>query len=381
MSKWFAALLIAALVSGLALAPGVAPALAQAERLQVVASFSILADVVAQVAGESADVRALIPIGADPHSYVPTPQDLIALAQADVVFLVGAGFEESLLSTLENAAAEMNLVTVSSCVEILPFGGEASPHAEGEAHAAEEAHAGHAGEPVALCEAHHAELEALHGTETEAHAGHAHVEPLGMLYTLACGGHHDEAEGEHAHATGSCDPHVWTDPANGMLWALFARDTLSQLDPAHAETYAANAAAYVAALDSLTAETLEPLAASIPAENRKLVTGHLAFGYLADRFDLTLIGTIIPGGSSLAEPSAAEIAGLITAIREQGVPAVFAETTVNPELAQRVADETGAAFYSLYSGTLSAPDGPAPTYLDYLRYNMQTLARALGGTE
>ncbi len=376
MPKWFIALLVAALVTG----PRPAPAAAQTERLQVVASFSILADVAAHVAGDAADVRSLMPAGSDPHSYTPIPQDLVALAEADVVFVVGANFEETLFSTIANAADGMNIVAASSCIDILPFGGEAHDHAEEETHDAE--HSEREAELAALCEAHHAELAALHGVETELHADHAHVEPLGTLYTLACD-HHDEeeaAQGEHTHTAGSCDPHVWTDPYNGMYWAMLIRDTLSAMDPANAEVYAANTAAYLAALDGLARDELRPLLETVPEANRKLVTAHSAFGYFANAYGFTQVGVIIPGGSTLAEPSAAEIAALITTIREQAVPAIFAETTVNSTLTEQIAAETGARFYTLYSGTLSAPDGPAATYIDYLRYNARTIAAALGGS-
>ena len=101
------------------------PAAAQ-DRLQVVASFSILADVAANVAGDAADVRALVPAGSDPHGFTPTPQDMVALADADVVFLVGAGFEEGLDAALANIGA-VHLVEASACVDILPFGGGSDP--------------------------------------------------------------------------------------------------------------------------------------------------------------------------------------------------------------------------------------------------------------
>ena len=223
---------------------------------------------------------------------------------------------------------------------------------------------------AAQCAADQAELAALLDTADAAPSG----DTLGMLYTLSCGRDPATLDGEN------CDPHVWMDPANGMAWALLIRDTLSALDPANADVYAANAAAYVADLAALDRDELRPLLATVPAANRKLVTSHDAFGYFVHAYDFTLVGVVIPGGSTLAEPSAAEVAGLIDLIRAEGVPALFAETTVNAVLAEQVAADTGAQFYTLYSGTLSAPDGPASTYLDYLRYNARTIAAALGGS-
>ena len=107
---------------------------AQEDRLQIVASHSILGDVVANVAGDTADVTVTMPHGADPHSFQPTPSDLTALADADVVFVNGAGFEEGLLDAIENAGDDMNILVASSCVNIVPFGATDHDHEEGEEH-------------------------------------------------------------------------------------------------------------------------------------------------------------------------------------------------------------------------------------------------------
>ncbi len=112
---------------------------------------------------------------------------------------------------------------------------------------------------------------------------------------------------------------------------------------------------------------------------RVLITNHDAFGYFAARYDFEVAVTIIPSGSTLAEPSAADVAAVIDLIGEEGVPSIFSETTVSDDLAQQIADETGAEVHVLYSGSLSEADGPASTYVDYIRYNVTTIAEALGG--
>jgi zinc/manganese transport system substrate-binding protein len=413
---------------------------AQEDRLQIVGSHSILTDVITNVAGDVADVTSVMPRGADPHSFQPTPSDLTALADADVVFINGIFFEEGLLEAIENAGDDMNIVTASSCVEIIAFGSEGHDHGddhdhegddhdheEGEEHAHEdEDHAHEEGEDHAhegeemgdmsalatLCEQHYAEMEAIHeaghehdheegedhdheeGEEHEHEEGegghdHSHVETLGALYAIDCGaGHshdhegeeHEHEEGEeHAHDHGSCDPHVWMEPHNVMYWTMLIRDTLIELDPANAETYTANAAAYLEELDMLAHDFVMPMVETVPEENRVLITNHDAFGYFAARHDFEVAITIIPAGSTLAEPSAADVAAVIDLIREEGVPAIFAETTVNDDLAQQIADETGAEVFVLYSGSLSEADGPASTYVDYIRYNVTTIVEALGG--
>lgn len=396
---------------------------AQEDRLQIVASYSILGDVVANVAGEAADVNTVMPLGADPHSFTPVHSDLTTLADADVVFVVGALFEEGLLEAIENAGADMNIVTASACVQILEFdfsrsddadhAHEGDDHAhEGDDHAHEgddhdhegddHAHEGddhaHEGEMSAiagLCEQHMAEMAALHeedhahddGDEDHEHEEHehGHVEPLGALHTLDCGAGHDHegdeeapGESEHEHSHGSCDPHVWMNPHNVMYWTMLIRDTLMDLDSANAEIYSANAASYLVELDTLAHDFVQPMVDSVPEPNRILVTNHGTLGYFAAQYDFEIVGTII-GGSTLAEPSAADVAALIDTIREYGVPAIFADSTVGDALAQQIADETGAQIVTLYTGSLSEADGPAGTYIDYMRYNVTTIVEALGG--
>lgn len=343
-------------------------------RPRVVASFNILADVARRVAGDAADVTSLMPMNTDPHGFMPTPQDLVALAEADAVLIVGAGFEAGLIETIENAGENVNIVVASQCVEILPFGVGADapePH-DGRDAAAHEPARGLA----ALCAAHHAEIAALNNGETPERAS---VEPLGTLYAIECGGGHEEgAEGGEAHEAGSCDPHVWTDPRNAMLWALTVRDTLIALDPANAERYSANAAAYLEALDAL-ADEMAAMVQTLPVEKRALVTDHEIFGYFANTFGFRIVGLVIPSLSTMAEPSAAEVAALIDAIRRENVPAIFVNATISPRLAERIAAETGATVHTLYTHSVTGADGPAPTYIDLMRYDTRTIVEALGG--
>ncbi len=336
------------------------------DRPRLIASFSILADVARQVAGDAADVEALIPVDTDPHSFTPTPRDLVALAGADAVFLVGAAFEESLTETIANAGPEIALVIASTCVPILPFGASAT---DVEAHNSEITPTALPPELAAVaeqCQAHQAEIAALYD---EPAAGA--VAPLGPLYALSCGGGHE---------AGGCDPHVWTDPRNAMLWALMIRDTLAALDPANAEVYAANAGAYVARLADLAASVWLPALHSVPEAGRKLLTNHGSLGYLANWAGYEIVGLVIPSASSLAESSAAETAALIDLIRARSIPAIFTETTLDPRLAGQIAAETGVTLVTLYTGTLSGPDGPAPTYEAYMDYNIRAIVEALGGT-
>lgn len=333
---------------------------AQNDQLSIIASTTLIADVVGRIAGDTADVTSLMGYGVDPHSYEPSAQDIVALDETDLVFINGANFEGGLISVLEEAAPE-NIVTISECVPVLPFGDahteEVHEHAEGTANE--------------LCETHIRELENVGVAIEESPTS------LGFLYEANCElGHEHEGEEGEEHEHGSCDPHLWTDVHNVMLWTLMARDVLSEADPANAEIYAANADAYLSELVALDAE-VTGLLESVSVENRVLVTNHETLGYLAHRYGYEVVGTVIPGGGTTNEPSAQDVAALIETIQDFGVPAIFTENTVSADLAQQIANETGASIYQLYSDSLTDADGPAPTYLDYMRVNATTIATAL----
>jgi ABC-type Zn uptake system ZnuABC Zn-binding protein ZnuA len=216
---------------------------------------------------------------------------------------------------------------------------------------------------------------------------HAAVEYIGILGEDAdCGdvteenteGH--EAEGE-AHEHSFCDPHFWTDPHNVMIWADNIAAAFAEVDPANAEVYRENAETYKAQLEAVDSE-IEQLLSSIPAEKRVLVTNHEFLAYFAARYDFEIVGVVLPGGTTLAEPDPQTLAALITILNEENVPAIIAEVSDPGRLAQVVAGEAGRdiTIVTVYSDSLSAPEGSAPTYLDYLRYNAGVIADALGGT-
>lgn len=184
---------------------------------------------------------------------------------------------------------------------------------------------------------------------------------------------HGEESGEHA-AEGD-DPHVWFSVPNVIHWVAVAEQALSSLDPANAQVYQQNAEAYTRELEALDAWIAEQVG-TIPPANRRLVTNHPVFGYFADRYGLEQVGEIYPVSPS-AEPSAQDVAALEDAIRKLGVPAVFAESTVNPKLAQQVADDTGVKLVPLYTGSLGGPDSGAETYIELMRYDVRALVEAL----
>lgn len=293
--------------------PSLSPvALGAGEKLRVVATTSIVADVVANVGGDRIALTVLMPLGADPHSFQPTPQDMTALEKAHVVYASGAGLETFLEPLMANAQVGNRLVAVSTGVALLE----------------------------------------------------------------AAEAHEDEWAEEETHHHEGGDPHTWLDPNNVIVWVDNIRDTLSALDPSGAATYRANAQAYTAQLRELDAWIRQQVA-QIPAANRKLVTDHTAFTYFAARYGFEQVGAVIPGYSTLASPSARDLAALEDAIRAQGVRAVFTGKTVNPALAERVAQDTGVRLVFLYTGSLGEAGSPASTYLGMMRYNVSAIVEAL----
>ncbi len=319
-------LLLPWLVSCATPAPTAVP---QTQKLRVLATTTLVGDVVGNITGEAVELSVLLPIGADPHSFTPTPQDVAKVSQADLIFANGAGLEEFLKALLESAGAAEKVVEVSEGIALLQ--GEAHSHAGDEEHA---------GETTPTKEA-------------------------------TAEGEHDQ---EQEHATG--DPHIWFDPNLVMIWVENITRTLSEKDPQNATIYQKNAEAYTAQLRELD-QWIRQQVETIPPENRLLVTDHKTFGYFAERYGFTQVGAVLPGFSTLAEPSAQELAALEDTIRQLSVKAIFVGTTVNPNLAQRIAEDTGVKLVYLYTGSLSEKDGPANTYLNFMRYNVAAIVEAL----
>jgi ABC-type Zn uptake system ZnuABC Zn-binding protein ZnuA len=291
--------------------------LADGEKLNVVATTNIIGDVVSQVGGDAIQLTTLLGAGQDPHSYVPAARDLTAVAGADVIFINGWDLEEGLVGDLKNIGDNALIVPISANIEPLPFG--------------EDDH------------------EDTAGSATEAH--------------------------DHA-----LDPHVWFSVRNVQQWVDNVELVLSTLDPTNASIYAANATAYRAELDDLAAYVKNQME-SIPEEKRFLVTNHNAFGYLEADYGLTMLGTVIPGASTLAEPSASDLADLINTMKDHGLCAIFSETATSDTLAQTVAGELDycdeVKVLPLYTGSLGPAGSGADSYIGMFRANVDTIVSGL----
>jgi zinc/manganese transport system substrate-binding protein len=281
-----------------------APASAQEQpkqdRLNVVATFSILADFVKNVGGDRVDVKALVGPNGDAHVYQPTPSDAKTLGDARLVLVNGLGFEGWMGRLVKASGTKAAMVTATKGVK--PRKMEEDGHAE-------------------------------------------------------------------------ADPHAWQSVPNAKIYVANIRDALVAADPAGKSAYEANAAAYLAKLDALDAEVKAAVAA-IPADRRKIITTHDAFGYFGAAYGVAFIAP--QGVSTESEVSARDVAKIITQIRKQKIPAVFLENVTDERLLRRIADESGARVGgTLYSDALTDGQGPAPTYLDMMRHNVKQLAAAL----
>ena len=185
----------------------------------------------------------------------------------------------------------------------------------------------------------------------------------------------DYASGETA---GVPDPHFWTDPARVVDVVEAVEAALIEVDGVDAAAVGANADAYLAELGELDHEMVSAFAA-IPAAQRALVTNHHVFGYLADRFDFEIVGTVIPGGTTLAAPSAADLRDLANAIETAGAPTIFAESSQPDRLVQVLAREVGldVDVVELFTESLTDPGEGADTYLAMMRENTARISDGL----
>jgi zinc/manganese transport system substrate-binding protein len=290
------------------------------EKPKVVASFSILGDLVQKVGGDRVEVVTLVGPDGDAHVFQPSPNDARNVAGAKLVVVNGLGFEGWIDRLVKASGYSGPVATVSAGVA-----------------------------PREM------EEEGEHG-----HDAHRHGKP-----------------GEHAGAPdhGDIDPHAWQSVANAKLYVRNIRDALIAADPDGRSAYEANAAAYTAQLDALEAE-VKAAVAKIPPGGRRLITTHDAFGYFGAAYGLEFLAA--QGVSTDAEASAKDVAELIRQIRKEKVRAVFLENVTDRRLMQRIAKESRAKIGgTLYSDALSPPDGPAGTYLDMMRHNIREIGTAL----
>ena len=306
----------ASYLTSMALLLGISSNATANDKIEVVASFSILGDLVSEVGGKHIKLTTLVKANGDAHVYNPTPQDAQAVKNAQLLVVNGLNFEGWMQRLLESSQFKGTKVTASDGIEVLQI----------EEH--EEEHKGH--------------------VEEKEDTGHHHEGP---------------------------DPHAWNSISNVKIYINNIQDGLSRVDPNNRQTYKHNADRYIDKLNKLESE-LQQTMALVPPTQRKVITPHDAFGYLAHDFDLEFMAP--QGVSTESEPSASDVAAIIKQIRRDNVNAVFIENIADNRMVEQIVRETNTKVGGkLFSDALSEPEGPAATYLNMMEHNVTTIAEAL----
>lgn len=282
------------------------------EGISIVVTTNILGDIVENVVGDSAKVEVLMPIGADPHDFQASAQQVASLTTADLVVANGLGLEEGLESVLRSAESDgANILYVGPQLDPIALGDTQDP---------------------------------------------------------------DEVDEHH----GGDDPHVWLDPVRMLTAVDLVVSALNEVDDG--TDWVTRAEEYKEEI-TIADREIRAMLETVPVNSRKLVTNHDSLGYFADRYGFRVIGVVIPGGSTLSEPSSEGLTALVDVIRAENVKAIFAESTMSDVLAKTVADELGqdVAVIELFTGSLGPTGAAADTYLGVLRENAMRITQGLTG--
>lgn len=271
------------------------------------------------------------------RDFAPSAQQAETMRTADLLITNGYDFEEGMLDVIESVEDDGVYA------------------------------AGDAVEPIGFDE---------NGHDSEEDAEHDDSEPRGEQ---ADGGQGDDDEDHGDDDHEGADPHWFTDVGRMAIAVEGIAEHLAEVDGLDAEAIAANARNYRAELEALDAEITETLS-GVADEDRVLITNHEVFGYFADAYDFKVAGTVIPSGTTLAEPSAADLAELGQIIEDEGVGAIFADTSSPNRLAEVLADGAGVEVevVELFSESLGADGSGGETYLDMMQTNAERIGDALG---
>ncbi|WP_341783009.1 metal ABC transporter substrate-binding protein [Leucobacter weissii] len=330
--------------------PGEEPA----PSLNVVATTTQLVDFAGEVGGDDIELTGLLAPGGSAHHFDPSPADLLALGEADVLIVNGAGLETFVDDAVESSGFDGLVIDASDGVD-LDEAREITLEGEDEDHDHED----------------HAEDEDHAEGEDHDHADEDHAEEAD-----------EHAEDEHDHDHGDLNPHLWSSPrlAQGMVGEI-ARG-LSEAEPDRASDFAQRAEEYQAKLgllDEWAAAQFE----RVPEADRVLVSGHDSMRYFLHDYDIEFAGSILPSFEDNAEPSAAEIDELVHEIEEHGVKAIFVESSISPKLAETVAKEAGVRVVdaeTLFVDSLGAEGSGAETYIAATVHNTRVILEAWGVT-
>lgn len=289
---------------------------ADSGKINVITTLPLFADFAREIGGDRVEVTSLVPLGADAHTWEPTPGDVRRVADADIAFANGLDLEPAAINVIE------------------PNLGRSAPFV-------------------------------LLGPKAEEAGASVARLPEGF-----------EEEGEEGARPGEEreDPHLWMDTANAELYAGIIRDALVEAGPDGKSIYDQNYDNYLSEIRDVYTYVAEKTT-EIPETNRKLVTTHDAFGYFSRAFGLTIVAFVAPSPGQETSPE--DIANLSKAMKDQGVPAVFVEPQIGTEseILRQAGDDAGVQVCELYSDSL---DDRITTYIKLMRFNADELARCLG---
>lgn len=282
-------------------------------RLDVVATTTQIGDWVGEVGGSAISLHQILHPNTDPHDYEPRPSDVEAAVDAKLVFANGDDLDHWIEDIVSESGSDATLVDLGTVAPIRIAG-------------------------------------------EDEHGGDEH------------------GEEEHHHDSGY-DPHWWHDPRNAEAAVGEIERHLIASDPARKAEFEANADSYLARLRAMDASIARCID-SVPSGERKLVTDHDAFGYFAHRYDIEVVGAVIPSQTTQAQPSAKELNELADTIERENVRAVFPESSLSPSVAEAIARQTGASSdYTLYGDTLGPTDSDGGTYIEMEKANADAVVR------
>jgi len=292
--------------------------MALSQPLPVVASFSILADMVREVGGSHVEVSALLGPNADSHVFDPTPADAKRIAAARLVVVNGLGFEGWLDRLVKASGYRGPIVIASQGVQLSAALKEPHPH--------------------------------VNNT-------HGHV---------------------HAHPPGAADPHAWQSLSNAERYVQTIRGALTAALPAQAVDFEKNAEDYIKRMRALD-QSIKIRIAEVPPERRRVIISHDAFGYFAAAYGVKFYP--LQGMATGSEPSAAEIVRIVDQIKKNKVSAIFTENISDPRALARIAKDSGASIGGvLYADALTEPGTAADTYLKMYEHNALTIVRGISAS-
>lgn len=399
--------------------------------LRVVASFSVLGDMVARIGGDRVQVTSIIGPNADAHAHSPIPADLRAISAADMVVTNGLGFDRWMERSIEASAFEglhlsigkTTQVHLESLEEFLNTGGHVTilyeqnsdwlqrhldsghphddrsdhDHADNlQAHEEDGYHHERNGSHAHAQKEHDHDEDHAHSNEEDGHGynedhahsndedGHGHDHGHDHSYEKDGHGHDEdhahsnEEDGyghDHGHDHSGLDPHAWQSPIRSIAYIGVIAKALVQVDPAHRSAYIENGRRYLSSLLELDKE-MTGLVSSLSAERRRIVTAHDSFRYLERDYGLSMLA--IEGLSTESTPSAANIARLVQQAERGEIAAAFTDNVTDPRPMRQFLRETGLTEGGfLYSDALSSASEPAYSHLGMLRHNLLTLSAAL----